>query len=220
LLVAFATFPLQGSRPPEIVRVSLIAGGGAGADESAGSAARRPVVEHPVDGRPSKQLPAKQPPAAMRRTKLHPLRSQTHPDPVRRAPRDASQPEVAAISPGSAAKNGEIASGSGGASAGDFGAGQSGGVGGDALRRKASCLYCPPPDYPLLARRRGWQGSVDIGFRLQADGSVGQAQIHRSSGYAALDRAALSVARRSRFRADSSEAELYIEYRFELSSAR
>lgn len=47
--------------------------------------------------------------------------------------------------------------------------------------------------YPLLARRRGWQGEVLLAFRLQSDGRIIDARIARSSGYGVLDRAALDA---------------------------
>lgn len=47
--------------------------------------------------------------------------------------------------------------------------------------------------YPLLARKRGWQGEVVLAFRLETDGSISDARIARSSGYGLLDRAALTV---------------------------
>lgn len=47
-------------------------------------------------------------------------------------------------------------------------------------------------NYPLLARRRGWQGEVLLAFRLEADGRITDARVDRSSGYSLLDRAALT----------------------------
>jgi protein TonB len=48
-------------------------------------------------------------------------------------------------------------------------------------------------NYPLLARRRGWQGEVLLAFRLEADGRISDARVLRSSGYGVLDRAALTA---------------------------
>lgn len=48
-------------------------------------------------------------------------------------------------------------------------------------------------NYPLLARRRGWQGEVLLAFRLEADGRIIDARIARSSGYSVLDHAALTA---------------------------
>lgn len=50
--------------------------------------------------------------------------------------------------------------------------------------------------YPLLARRRGWQGEVLLAFQLAADGRIHDARIARSSGHGVLDRAALKALER------------------------
>ncbi|MGM0595267.1 MAG: energy transducer TonB [Pseudomonadota bacterium] len=47
--------------------------------------------------------------------------------------------------------------------------------------------------YPLLARKRGWQGEVMLAFQLAADGRIRDARIARSSGHGVLDRAALKA---------------------------
>ena len=50
--------------------------------------------------------------------------------------------------------------------------------------------------YPRLARRRGKQGTVQISFNIQADGSLDTIQIHTSSHHASLDAAALQTVHR------------------------
>lgn len=47
--------------------------------------------------------------------------------------------------------------------------------------------------YPLMARRRGWQGEVLLAFRIETDGRILDARIARSSGYGLLDKAALTA---------------------------
>lgn len=47
-------------------------------------------------------------------------------------------------------------------------------------------------DYPRVARRRGWQGVVHVGLRIEADGQLTRLRIIDSSGHALLDRAALN----------------------------
>jgi TonB family protein len=93
---------------------------------------------------------------------------------------------------------------------------------GDGLDRRAFCVYCPEPYYPLIARARGWQGTVEVALSVLADGSVNGARLGRSSGYPALDEAAIAVARQSRFRLPpdglSKPLRGRIEYRFILSS--
>lgn len=49
--------------------------------------------------------------------------------------------------------------------------------------------------YPLLARKRGWQGEVHLAFTLDNQGTIVQARIAQSSGYSALDGAALQSLR-------------------------
>ncbi len=45
--------------------------------------------------------------------------------------------------------------------------------------------------YPLLARRRGWEGAVRLKFTVQSDGRLTDARIVQSSGYKILDSSAL-----------------------------
>lgn len=46
--------------------------------------------------------------------------------------------------------------------------------------------------YPRIARHRGWEGSVEVGLRVEADGNLSGVRILRTSGFAILDRAALA----------------------------
>jgi TonB family protein len=56
-------------------------------------------------------------------------------------------------------------------------------------------LRADPPDYPRLARRRGWEGSVFLDLRVAADGTVSEATVATSSGHTVLDDAALAAVR-------------------------
>ena len=47
--------------------------------------------------------------------------------------------------------------------------------------------------YPLLARRNGWEGQVEIGLRVESDGRLSHVHIAHSSGYRLLDSTALST---------------------------
>ena len=64
---------------------------------------------------------------------------------------------------------------------------------------RAHCLFCPQPEYPLRARQEGWEGQVEVVLVVREDGTAAEVDLRRSSGYRALDRAALRVARQSRF---------------------
>ena len=43
----------------------------------------------------------------------------------------------------------------------------------------------------MLARRRGWQGTVKVGLRITAEGHISQLHIVEASRHPILDRAAL-----------------------------
>ncbi|CAG1065051.1 Protein TonB [uncultured bacterium] len=50
-------------------------------------------------------------------------------------------------------------------------------------------------EYPMLAARNGWQGSLKINFKINRDGSVSDIALERSSGYPMLDDAAMTAVR-------------------------
>lgn len=60
--------------------------------------------------------------------------------------------------------------------------------------REARPLYRsnPPPKYPAVARRRGFQGNVVLEVLVGPDGNVIELHVLSSSGYSILDRAAKS----------------------------
>ncbi len=83
----------------------------------------------------------------------------------------------------------------------------------------------PKPPYPMLARRRGEQGTVLLRVRVRTDGSVAEAEIKQSSGSTLLDDTALRTVRDSwRFtpaRLDGVPVESWVEVpiRFVLGKA-
>ena len=50
----------------------------------------------------------------------------------------------------------------------------------------------PAPAYPVLARKRGYEGTVILEVFVNRNGRVGDLKIHQSSGQAILDEAALA----------------------------
>lgn len=52
--------------------------------------------------------------------------------------------------------------------------------------------------YPLLARRKGWEGEVTLALRVEIDGRLTGIQVVGSSGYRVLDNAAVDSLRRAR----------------------
>jgi periplasmic protein TonB len=51
--------------------------------------------------------------------------------------------------------------------------------------------------YPMLARRKGWSGKVEVAFLIKPDGNISELRIQASSGYSVLDEQALDAIRRS-----------------------
>jgi protein TonB len=60
------------------------------------------------------------------------------------------------------------------------------------ILREAKPLYRknPPPKYPRLARKRGYEGTVILEVLVDTRGRVGDLRVLESSGYKVLDRAA------------------------------
>jgi protein TonB len=54
-------------------------------------------------------------------------------------------------------------------------------------------VYQPKPDYPFLAQRQGWEGTVVLEIELLADGTIGEVNIVTSSGHLLLDDVALKT---------------------------
>lgn len=52
-------------------------------------------------------------------------------------------------------------------------------------------------EYPQLAARNGWQGSLKVNFKINRDGTVSDVALERSSGYPMLDDAAITAVRLS-----------------------
>ena len=70
---------------------------------------------------------------------------------------------------------------------------------GAMLARQPTARHAPKPEYPAEARRRRWEGTVEIGVDVSASGGVLSARIIGGSGHEILDRAALATLRRWRF---------------------
>jgi protein TonB len=63
----------------------------------------------------------------------------------------------------------------------------------------AAYLRNPPPRYPASARRNGEEGTVMLRVAVTAGGAASRVDLERSSGYAALDEAALAAVKNWRF---------------------
>jgi len=61
------------------------------------------------------------------------------------------------------------------------------------VRARPDYAQCSPPQYPKIARQRGWQGVVILWVEVLPDGSVGALGIVNSSGHRALDDASVEA---------------------------
>jgi len=59
------------------------------------------------------------------------------------------------------------------------------------LRKRILELVTGRLDYPVLARRKGWQGIVRLQVHIESDGRISRLRVEETSGYPVLDRAAL-----------------------------
>jgi protein TonB len=70
-----------------------------------------------------------------------------------------------------------------------------------AVTVEASPLYAqnPKPNYPTLAKRRNWQGTVILSVLVTEYGESETVELHKSSGHTMLDNSALTIVRSWRF---------------------
>lgn len=82
-------------------------------------------------------------------------------------------------------------------------------------RRDPVIEHRPKPQYPTVARRRGYEGTVVLRIEVLADGNVGDIEVRASSGHSMLDRQAERTIREKwRFkpgRIDGSDTTLWID---------
>lgn len=64
---------------------------------------------------------------------------------------------------------------------------------------RATSRRNPKPDYPTLAKRRGWEGKVLLEVEVLSDGMPGELRVSSSSGREVLDNAALEAVKRWMF---------------------
>jgi protein TonB len=64
-----------------------------------------------------------------------------------------------------------------------------------------------PPEYPALARKRGWEGRVLLAVEVAADGTARAVRVEAGSGHDLLDEAALRAVRKWRFQPGTRDGE-------------
>ena len=85
--------------------------------------------------------------------------------------------------------------------------------------REIQSVFSARFTYPILARRRGWQGRARFGMQIESDGRLTGIRVLQGSGYGLLDRAALDTLQRVRLPAggylprSDFDIDLVVEYR-------
>lgn len=64
---------------------------------------------------------------------------------------------------------------------------------------KANYAHNPKPDYPMIAKSRGWQGKVMLRVQVSAEGLSDSVVVERSSGHEMLDESALEAVKKWKF---------------------
>ena len=68
----------------------------------------------------------------------------------------------------------------------------------ERVRNRVRAAFELRQTYPALARHRGWEGELAVRLRVEADGTLTQLEVDRSSGIRVLDAAALHTLRQVR----------------------
>ena len=68
-----------------------------------------------------------------------------------------------------------------------------------SVRSKVRSGNNPRPEYPRTAREAGWEGTTVLQVLVMPDGTAGSVTLHKTSGYAVLDDAALNAVKSWRF---------------------
>ena len=84
-------------------------------------------------------------------------------------------------------------------------------------RIMAVCKYRPEPVYPESLRAQGIEGRVQVQIMVAADNTIEAVEILRSSGYPAMDQAALRAAWGCRFQMNGYLGRYTTTYRFSLN---
>jgi TonB family protein len=71
---------------------------------------------------------------------------------------------------------------------------------------RSTVVYAPQPDYPIGARRRGWEGTGLFRCNVRPDGAVSSVIVLQSTGYAILDQAGIAAFQRWRFKSGTVKA--------------
>ena len=235
LLVVAARLPRPQSMPlpthVTLIPVTLIGKPGGGANGGAAPAAEpvappavvaKEPVPPPVLPHPAKQI--------VTRPKELPKPRPVPPTPAVASRTPAVPPERSGSESGERRNATEAGHGTGTSGEGTGGGrpgtgGRGSGTGGGEGGGDARVAYAanPRPEYPVIARRMGMEGVVLLSVLVRSDGGVGDIDVQKSSGFSALDDAALRTVR-SRWRfvparkaGEAVDARVTVPIRFQLA---
>lgn len=75
-------------------------------------------------------------------------------------------------------------------------------------------VHTPEPPYPRLARKRGWEGTLMVEFKIATDGTCFDVVVVESSGHAVLDQAAVETVAGWRFQTSQNAGVVSRRQRF------
>ena len=232
---------VQSPAEPDIVDVALLPGSGQQPGES-GSTGGEQTAPVPAGGAAGMVMPDLADVPEIRETytrdseKQKAYRQAHHVSAEGTVVQSATQP--AAGSKGSAGSTGSATDGAAGSTGGNAGngagngSGNGNGNGGDAgaggnasappvpaERITAVCTYRPDPVYPESLRAQGAEGRVQVRIMVAADDSIEGVEVLSSSGYPAMDQAALRAAWGCRFQMNGYLGRYTTTYRFALTGS-
>ncbi len=170
------------TRPPQILEVTLVGGGGAPQE----------VIEEPQEESVVRSIDD----IIDKRLKQE-TRKVVKKKSVKPSPQVSKKPAPPTANPDAVGSGEANASGSG--EGGGEGDGTGAGSGRGVPVTPPRVVYSVQPKYPSAARSQGIEGTAAVKMLVSADGKVQEAFIARSSGNAALDEAALAAVYKWRF---------------------
>jgi protein TonB len=157
---------------PLLMEVSLLA---APQPQAAVSPVPSPPVKKPSPPKTVKPKAVKQPPVAQKMPELPRTDTVAETKPASEAASKAAAPPAAVASPAKGAEKFTEAN------------------------YRANYASNPKPDYPRIARSRGWEGKVLLRVQVSAEGNSGAVAVQTGSGHDLLDEAAVAAVEKWKF---------------------
>ncbi|MBI1318992.1 MAG: TonB family protein [Candidatus Hydrogenedens sp.] len=155
------------------------------------------TVEAPEPPKPKPVVPKKKPAPEKKPKPAAKPQPQPAPENAETAPKPAGTPGAAPL--GMPGGTGDAASASGDGSSPTPGLDATTREAPASVRAEPDYRRSPQPEYPLAARRRNQQGVVLLAVQVTAGGQAASVSVKKSSGFEALDEAAIEAVRKWEF---------------------